>query len=237
MSSNVILWDLESTNLNADFGYLLCFGWKRLGSKGAQVVSITDFPRFKHDPTNDKDLVIAAAKILSEADVIVGHYSQRFDLPMLQSRLLYHGLKPIPPIPHVDTWRIARYEMHLHSNRLASVAAFLGLQEKTPLSGPIWIKASAGHKPSIKYVVEHCRQDVIVLEEAYKKIRCLCKVHPNVALVDGKADTCPICEETGHMQSRGFRISRTAKTQRFQCQKCGGWSSGKPERVKNIIIR
>lgn len=234
---NVVLWDLESTNLNADFGYLLCFGYKRLGDKETKVIDITQFPRFKTDPTNDKDLIIAASKILSEADAWVTHYGGGFDIPMLNSRLLYHGLKPLPPITNIDTWRIARYKMHLHSNRLASVSAFLECENKTPLSGPIWIKASAGHRPSIKYVVGHCRQDVVVLENVYKKIRCLHAQHPNLGLVGNRIDTCPKCGVFGKMQSRGSQIARTSVHPRFQCQSCGGWSTGKPVTSKNIKLR
>jgi len=125
----VVLFDLECTNLNANFGYILCGSWKVLGEKKIHTATITDFPSFEKDCTNDKHVVKAIADALEDADVWVTWYGQRFDVPFLQTRLMYHGNKPMPPVPHVDGWRIARYKMRLNSNRLATVSAFLEVEE------------------------------------------------------------------------------------------------------------
>jgi len=233
----VILWDIETTNLNANFGFVVCFGWKELGEEKAHVISITDFPSFGKDCTNDKEVVNRAAAVLSCADIWVTWYGQRFDEPFVNSRLLSHGLKRMPPIPHVDGWRIAREKLKLHSNRLASVCSFLGLEDKTPIKSQAWIRAMAGHRPSIKYVVDHCRQDVQVLEQAYLKIRPLSTTHPNLALITERPNSCPICGEWGKITAQGWKITRSNKARRYQCQKCGGWSLGPPVKVEGISIR
>jgi uncharacterized protein YprB with RNaseH-like and TPR domain len=236
--SKVLLWDIECTNLRANYGYILCIGWKELDAKKVSCPTIVDFPRFKRDPTNDKDLIKFAASELSKADLWVTHYGSRFDVPYVNSRLLFHGMKPMPPIPHIDTWRIARYKMALNSNRLATISEFLTTKdEKTALLSPQWIKAAAGHKPSIRYVKDHCVKDVLVLEEVYKKIRPLATTHPNLNIVTDIADGCPICGTVGKMQKRGYTIARTSKSQRYQCRDCGGWSRGRPVRAKNVEIR
>lgn len=231
--------DIETTNLAANYGYILCVSWKFAGYKKVHTVSIVDSPTFKKDPTNDKWVVRRACEEISKADMWVTWYGLRFDIPYLQSRLLAHRLKPMPPIPHVDAWRIARYKLKLNSNRLASVTAFLGLENKTPLNGPIWIKAMAGHKPSIRYVVKHCEQDVRVLEQVYDQIKSLSTTHPNINLVAGKGDACPTCGDK-RIVKRGFSIARTVRSQRYQCQSCGSWCSGpaeKREGEKAITIR
>lgn len=233
MPARVCYWDIESTNLNADFGFILCVSWKFSDEKKAHVVSIADFPAFKKDCTNDYHVVKKAADEISKADIWVTHYGTRFDVPMIQTRLLKHGLKPMPPVPHVDTWRIAKYRLKLHSNRLASVSQIFGLADKTALNGPIWLRAMAGHKPSIKYVVEHCVQDVYVLEQAYEKIRCLSPDPPNMNLVDPVERGCPKCGEAS-LQARGYAISRTRTYQRFQCTSCGGWAKGPA--VKTTVV-
>lgn len=231
-------WDLETSNLNANFGFILCGGYKVLGEKRVHVPKISDYSLYDRDPTNDRELVKTLAKELSTADIWLTWYGSRFDVPYLNSRLIYHGLKPLPPIPHIDGWRIARYQMRLNSNRLQSVTQFLELEDKTPLSGPHWIKAMAGNKRSLKYVVDHCRQDVVVLEQVYERIRPLAVNHPNVNLVapiDGK-DRCPRCG-SDRLQKRGFSIAKVAKTQRYQCMSCGGWSRGKPQRIAGVEVR
>lgn len=230
----IILWDLETSNLSANFGYILCAGWKALGEKKTHVIKITDFPLFKKDPTNDKEVAKAMREVLTEADGWVTWYGSKFDEPYLNSRLMNHGLHPCPPMgrAHIDGWRIARYKMKLNSNRLATVTRFLGMEDKTALDGPTWIKAQAGHKPSLKYVYDHCYQDVRVLEQVYEKIKPLHATHFNVNLVTG-SDGCPKCGST-KLHKRGWAYAASRKRQRFQCQKCGGWSQGKPEKVADF---
>jgi len=220
----IILWDIECTNLNANFGYMLCLGYKYLGDPKTHVISITDFPAFRKDPTNDYYIVKAAGEVLSAADMWITWYGSRFDVPYIQSRLVYHKLPILPPVPHVDGWRIAKYKMRLNSNRLASVTGFLELEEKTPLTGPIWIRAAAGHKPSVKYVVDHCLQDVRVLEQVYNRIKPLMTSHPGMGILEGKLVACPVCG-SDKVQRRGYHVTRVRKYHRFQCQKCGAWSN------------
>jgi predicted RNA-binding Zn-ribbon protein involved in translation (DUF1610 family) len=241
-TAKILLFDIECTNLKADFGQMLCFGWKWYGDKGrAKVKDITEFPRrFSADPTDDKELVKFAREIMLQADILVGWFSSLFDYPFIQTRLLAHGLDPLPPIAHDDGWRIARYGLRLHSNRLASVQQFLGLEEKTPILPNTWRRAMAGHKPSIRYVVTHCRQDVDTLEQAYTKLRPFSKQPTNVNLTRdqnflaeqkrlGKL-LCPRCGSS-RMIKRGQALAKTSVRQRFQCQDCGGWSTGPSTRL------
>lgn len=222
----LIAWDIESTNLKADYGRMLCFGWKEVGGRPkARVTSIADYPKFKNDPTDDKALVKEASKILTEADAWLTWYGKRFDVPFVNSRLIQHGLPPLPPIPHIDGWMVARSKLKLHSNRLASVCAFLGLEEKTPINQHIWVRATAGHLPSIRYVIEHCRQDVAVLEQCYEPLRPLIDQHPNRSLADGWEDGCPACGSK-RVTRQGTRLSKTRTYPRFQCQNCGMWLRG-----------
>lgn len=235
----MILWDIEATNLKASFGYVLCVAWKKLGQKTVNVRSVADYATYKKDPTNDKQLLKDVRDVLSDAGAWVTWYGQGFDQKFVNSRLTLHGMSPLPPVPHIDGWRIAREKLLLHSNRLASVSSFLGIEEKTALSGPIWVKASAGDKKSLDYVVRHCKQDVVVLEQAYERIKHLATSGPNLAAIIGNspANSCPRCGLSDKLQKRGTRIASAVKYQRFQCQGCGGWSLGKPERIKNVLAR
>ena len=234
----IVVWDLETSNLNANFGYVLCAGWKYLGEKKTNVIRISDFPLHKTDCTNDYEVVKRMGEVLSDADGCLTWFGQFFDEPYLNSRLLLHGLPILPPFTagtHIDGWRIARKKLKLNSNRLASVSSFLGVEEKTPLNGPIWVRAMSGHLPSLRYVYKHCAQDVVVLEQCYDRIKPLCNWHFNVNIHTG-ADGCPRCASP-KIQKRGFRYSYTTRTQRFQCQDCGAWSLGSPKRIKGLNAR
>lgn len=159
-----------------------------------------------------------------------GSHNTKYDVPFLQTRLLAHRkqLSPrnliLPPVPHVDGWRIARYQMKLHSNRLASVTDFLGIHQKTPIKPEVWIRACSGHGPSIQYVVKHCYHDVIALEEAHEIISPLMTNHPNLALMSNSKGACPKCLKF-KLQHRGSYTTATTVRKRFQCTACGKWSN------------
>ena len=236
MQSNepkILLFDIEATNLAANFGFILCICYKWLGEKRVHTISIRDFPRYTRDKTSDRDVVTAFARIYQQADIVVGHYSTKFDTPYINARLLYHGRKPLPTVRHIDTWRVSKDRLRLNSNRLAAVAEFFDLGDKSPVLGPQWIKAMAGEASALKYVEKHCRIDIEVLEKAYLKIRGLMPQHPNGNLVRGIKKACPTCGST-HLTRRGYLLSYTSRKPRFVCPN-GHWSHGNPEKLKDVV--
>lgn len=239
MTARILLWDLETSNLNANFGFIISASYKWLGEDKVHTVRIDKSKGYNKDRTNDKEIVEHLGEVISQADMMVTHYGKRFDFPYLQTRRMVHGLDPLPPVAHVDTWWIARYRMKLNSNRLDTLARFLGCAvQKTAVSGPHWVRAMAGHKDAIDYVVDHGEKDVLVLEEVYLQIRPLFENHPNVTLPDGPPGKhlCPRCG-SDKLQKRGWTIARVARRQRYQCTSCGSWSSGRPVRVEGVEVR
>jgi uncharacterized protein YprB with RNaseH-like and TPR domain len=94
-----LFFDIESSDLNADWGVVLCIGY-RLGKGKLLVPTLHDFsPR---DVLDDRGLLkFFANEVWPKADIVIGHYSTRFDLPFINSRLLYHGLDPLAPVHHI----------------------------------------------------------------------------------------------------------------------------------------
>lgn len=224
--AKILVFDIEATNLSADMGYILCIGYKWVGEKKVHILDITKSKTFKKDVTDDKEIVKAFAKIVEEADAVIAHFGKYFDVPYIQTRLLMNGLRPLPPVKLIDTWRTMKKKLKLHSNRLASgISAFDPSVKKTPLDGRMWVKASAGDKKAIKYVVEHCIADVQALENVYKKIRVVDDLHPNLNVIDNRPEKCPTCGEIGRMFRRGYRAAKTTRYAKLQCQECGGWFS------------
>lgn len=222
---NILAWDLECSNLTADFGIILCCGIKSVGSGKVDVLNILDYQDAGGDLIHaEKNLLKDISKRLLEADVWLGHFACYYDVPFLNTRLLYHNLPVLPPnFPLIDTWRISRNRLKLRNNRLKTIQEFLKLKdEKNAILPEQWLRALGGHAPSMRYIVEHCRRDVLVLEEAYLRLRPLVLDHPSRGLVDGRGG-CGVCG-AHKLQARGFHITRTRRTQRFQCQGCGAWS-------------
>lgn len=223
----ILAWDIEASGLNADFGIVLCVGFKEVGTGKPQVLNILDYQTESGDLiAAEKRLLKDVAKRLLDTDVWLTHFGTWYDINFVNSRLIYHKLPIIPRnFNHIDTWKIAKNNLKLRNNRLITISEFLGTEdEKNAIRPEQWIRALGGHRASMAYIVEHCRRDVLVLEETYERIKPLVLDHPNRGLIDGRGG-CSVCGSK-RLQKRGFRVTRTRKYERFQCQECGAWSSG-----------
>lgn len=240
----IVLWDIETAplivtswglfkpylshdNILEDTS-LLCAAWKELDEKPVHAVAID--PK---EPRNDVEVVSTLRDALAEADVLVGHNGDKFDLKTLNARIAYHDLKPLPPIKTVDTLKVARKHFRFTSNRLDYLGKFLGVGRKIHTDYDLWLDILLrGDSKALDKMVAYNKQDVLLLQKVYKKLRPHMTNHPNRRLCDG--EVCPICGEDDCLQKRGFRLTQLSKSQAYQCQVCGGWSKGRPEERTDI---
>jgi len=225
----VLIWDLETGGVNAfkaDLGFIFNFGYKWLGSEQTHCIKVCDFPGWWSPETGvvDGPLIEAALKIMTQADMLVAHYGDKFDRRFFQGRCVINGIKPPPPTIQRDTWRIARGAFSFSSNRLGNLAKALGLKQqkyqKTANEWPgWWIRGMAGHIPSIRGMAKYCKQDVRTLEQVYLKLRVYDNFqHPK--LFDSR-DVCGLCG--GSVHYAGIRRCVTRSYKRFRCVDCGRW--------------
>lgn len=230
----ILLWDIETDGINAD--RILCIGYKWHGDKKPKLLRAADYSR--EGLWDDKGLIEAFAEVFCAADWHVTWYGARFDLPVLYGRMIANRLPPLPPIPHVDLWKTARYQFRTGGgNRLAKWQDFLGLPaEKTPIRPSVWIKARYGHEPSLRYIYDHCMKDVDVLEGVFNRLRPWTNMEPARHLsVQTPHNACISCGST-HLQYRGYRIAKTRRYRQMQCQACGKWQAeSKADPVKSVI--
>ncbi|MEM2591450.1 MAG: ribonuclease H-like domain-containing protein [Thermofilaceae archaeon] len=170
---SVAMFDIETTHLRADFGFILCAAVKPLG-ESVQVFRIDQSPEYAKEPWNDRWLVEQIREAIAQYDIIVTYYGERFDLPFLRTRLLKHGLPLLPRFRHVDLYKIPRYDLRLHSNTLESLSMFLeGKTEKTRLMPEVWVRASCGDRTALDVVADHCARDVGELEKVFVQLKPL----------------------------------------------------------------
>ena len=215
----ILIFDIESTNLTANFGFMLCFGYKWRGQKKVHVPTIRDFPG--KNVVDDSGLVAHVREIINSADLLISYNGRRFDIPFIDTRCLAHRLEPLAPIPHVDVYMdIARSRLRLHSKRLAAVQEFLETDDnKTPISYKDWVLAASGDKKALKEVRRHCYYDITTLEEVYDRLAPLHRNHPRI----NGYGPCTACGSE-QMQSRGYSMTKQKGWKhRFQCQSCGKW--------------
>lgn len=256
MTSNkeprIILWDIETAhNLAAVFRlwgedyippgnivqerYIICASWKVLGEEKTHSVSLLDNPKlFKKDPHNDLHVLQVLHKVLAEADCLIAHNGDKYDLKFTEARMLIQGLSPLPPIKTMDTLKIAKKRFLFNSNKLDYLGTILGVGAKIKTSSGLWLEVLKGNKAAIKEMVEYNIEDVNLLERVFFKLRPYTSNHINRNLFAGEGEerACPRCGST-HCQSRGVSRTATRTYQRFQCQDCKGWFSS-PKSIDSV---
>ena len=180
---DVITWepaffDLETTNLKANFGRILCASVADMYGN-VRTFRIDEAPWKRPRRRDDIALAVALRDYLEEFDVLVGWYSKMFDIPYLNTRLLIGNERPLrSDMMHFDPiWKAKKGSMALHSARLDAVAKTFRLEvQKTGLDPEIWNDAADGDREAMDYVVEHCEKDVLVLRLAFHILKPLAKI-------------------------------------------------------------
>ena len=229
-------WEMYETNIIEvdQQGYMLCFSAKWLGEKKNHVFGLPDFPGYKRNMTDDAKLVAKLAGFLEEADYVVAHNGDRFDLTTTNTRMIANGLPPLAPLKTVDTLKIARNRFRFLSNKLDDLGQFLNVGRKLAHTGKhLWFACMKGDMKAWRKMKAYNVQDVILLEKVYLKLRPWGK-HPNINEVSRQVDACPTCGGK-HLQKRGRKFNATSSRQEYQCQTCfkrcyGPWEK-LPERV------
>ena len=153
------IWDIETTGLKADYGYVLCVSVMDARTKKIQTIRIDDYKN--PDKRCDKWLIKEAVKLLDQYDLLVGWYTTRFDRTFIDTRAAKYKLKFMDRNFFRDLWFTSRSRLNLRSNRLAVVAQFLfGKTIKNAITPDIWNGAMRGEKKSLDYVVKHCELDL-----------------------------------------------------------------------------
>lgn len=180
MISTLIL-DLETTDLEADRGVILCACYESSKQPG-KVQTIrqdeTNPTWKKGDRGDDKELVKQVLKLVRSHDVVVAHNGSRFDLPFLRTRALRWGLIPLKDVKLVDPCTIAWRKFRLRSNRLGAIADYVGIKDKkTPLDMSVWAAATLrGSKKAMDLIVTHCIADIKVLRGVLDFVKPFIKV-------------------------------------------------------------
>jgi uncharacterized protein YprB with RNaseH-like and TPR domain len=168
-------FDIETTNLKANFGRILCASVADMYGN-VKTFRIDEDPWKRDRRRDDIAVAVGLRDYLEQFDFIVGWYSKMFDVPYLNTRLFIGGERPLrSDMKHVDAiWKAKKGSLALHSARLDALAKTLRLDvQKSGLDPDIWNDAADGEKYAMDYVVEHCELDVLVLRKVFYAMKAL----------------------------------------------------------------
>ena len=209
--------------------YLLSFAYKWLGET-TKAFSLPDFKGYKPDSGNDLPLVKELHKLFDEADIIVAHNGDNFDIKKSNARFAFHKLPPPSPYRTVDTLKAVRQFAAFTSNRLDALARHLGYGHKVVHTGiHLWMGCMSGDPEAWRLMVKYNKHDVELLEKIYLHFLPWIKNHPNV----GVYSTIKVCTRCGstNIHRRGTQYNSTTAYQRLKCMTCKGWM----REIKNTL--
>jgi hypothetical protein len=200
--------------------YFLSFAYKRLGDKKVKSCALPDFKGYRPGSEDDKQLVKELWKLFDEADILIAHNGDQFDIKKANARFAYYNLPPPSPYKTVDTLKVARRYFSFTSNKLDNLGHYLGYGRKMVHTGfNLWKGCMVGDPKAWKTMVAYNKRDVVLLEQIYLHLRPWQQTHPYMG------EGCTTCAST-HLQKRGTETRKGGKEfQRYQCTNCGGWSS------------
>ena len=217
--------------------FLLCWSAKWLHHSKIMSDCVTSQEALDKD---DIRVANSLHKLLNEADIVVAHYGDKFDLPWMRTCFLKHNLNPISSLQSIDTLKSAKKILRFKSNKLDYIAKSLGLEGKFETGFQLWVRCQKGDPEALRSMTEYCDQDVLVLEKVYLKLRPYIRPHPNVALFYQDAShRCPTCgsddlawEQNGkpHEYNTGTNIFPA-----FQCNSCTSFGRLKGTKITKIV--
>ncbi len=223
-----LVWNMFDTNVIhvIEPTYILSYAIKWRGEKKITTRALCDYRGYAKRKSYDGALVKDLWKDLDQADIIIAHNGNRFDIPKINSRLIVHGHRPPSPFKTIDTLIIARRCFKFDSNKLDNIGRYLEVGSKLSHTGKeLWVGCMEGDPKSWRIMKRYNAQDIVLLESVYEEIKPWDKSHPNLAIYDDTPG-CPTCRSS-NVQNRGFNVAKTRKTQRLHCRDCGAWFAGK----------
>lgn len=178
--------------------------------------------RYSSDVKDDRQLIEGLHYLLSEADYIVGHNIDRFDIKKFNTRAEFFGLEPLHDVVTFDTLKMAKKRYHLPSYSLDYLCKFFDLNNKKSghskfLGKTLWDECKKGNLEAWEECEDYNKKDVLATEELFLK---LAKGDSKVNFQSNQLKPVCIC---GSIEFRkdGQRYSKNGAFQRYRCRKCG----------------
>lgn len=226
------IWQ-QNVSLNQIESDWFCLTWsaKWLFDKKVYSASLTGKEAIKQD---DKRIIKSLWALLNEADIVIAHNAEKFDIPKINSRFIIHKLNPPLPYLVIDTLKHIRRQFGFSSNKLDYVNKLLNLPRKMENEGfELWGKCYKGDESALKKMLVYNIQDVKILEETYLRIRSWIKPHPNIGLyILDKVERCPSCGSGEIIKDKRYYYTSVNRFEAFRCDNCGSTGRVRTSDVK-----
>jgi len=195
---------------------IICISYKWVGGKVQHLTW--------DSKQSDKRMLQKFCKIIKEADQIVAHNGDKFDLRWIRGRAIKHGIELPYDIITIDTLKWARRYFNFNSNKLDYLSQYLEVGGKIPTGGlKLWDDVILNKdKKALAKMVKYCDNDVLILEKVYNKL--LPYVPNKLSVTENRID-CPECGSNNMIVSKRRIKASGAKQTQLQCMNCGKYNT------------
>ena len=193
---------------------IICIGYKWEHQKKVNCITWNHW--------DDKELIKEFTSIANQADELVAHYGDKFDLRWFKGRNLINGLPPLPDYRTVDTYKVASKHFYLNSYKLDYLANILFGEHKIRTDYELWKSICKNNDPkSLDKMVRYCKKDVELLQKVWEKLSeyQVPSVHSGV-LSGLDRWTCPHCGSEEVALSKTRATPKGIVQRQMQCNHC-----------------
>jgi predicted RNA-binding Zn-ribbon protein involved in translation (DUF1610 family) len=159
--------------------------------------------------------------LFDQADILIGHNINGFDVPKVQTRFLLNKLAPPSPFQVIDTLKVAQRNFRFASNKLDYIGQLMLNDRKIHTEYQLWLRCLEGDPQALQDMSAYNQKDVLLEEEAYVFLRPYIKSHPNLAIYqDSTEPSCPTCGSTDITEC-GHYTTSVNQYLAFRCKNCG----------------
>ena len=198
---NVLYWDLESSLMGT-----LTFGLWNQNISGNRITKhshlLSNSWAFNDEPPqgvrlspedvaegNDLLVVVDTIRAIEKSDLIISFNGKKFDVPLLKTRALLHGLPPIKFPPHLDLMQEAKRNFRFPSNSMQNISLYLGEHGKLATSGRnLWERCYHFQNyddcnDALAQMLEYGLRDIDATRDLHKRLQGWFKSPVNIGLI------------------------------------------------------
>jgi len=210
--------------------FVICWAGRWLGEKRIRHDAVTAEEAKNRD---DKRVCASLWEIFNEADVLVGHNSDRFDIKKMNYRFcIKHRFNPPLPYRTIDTLKESNKIFTSTSHALDYLAKQLKIPAKLSTGWQLWDDCENGVAAAIQEMDAYCRHDIEIGEEMYKVLRPWMKTGVNMGLYTNLDESvCPRCGSEELVPEDKIATTGANAYKTYRCTECG-----KTGRTKESVL-
>jgi len=185
---------------------------------------------------DDSSMMQQLWHLMDQADIVIAHNGDRFDIPKINTRFLINGYPPPSPFQSVDTLQTFRRKFQTGSNRLGHLAKLLEVEQKLDGGGmERWIACRRGDDKAMADMVEYNEGDIVTLRDVYYRILPWIPSHPNFGVITQQAHVCPHCGSSNlELGDKPYRTPAGSYPV-WRCKDCGAQARERRTEVKKDV--